>query len=180
MPALQEAPAQMSVSLYIDPEIERLRSRATTPSGDIGLGDITVEFDLGSALAGTIRNSPRQTFANVKDVATLACTDGTAVLFAASMPTPPYIQIHWRDQTPRVGGGTIAEFSVRIVPQRCRSGASLQSAVARGAGQSEHMQVAGNWPSDDDFQPGIDKALRDLQMNLAALFSDMAKSLAAP
>lgn len=177
---LRGAPAERSVSLYIDPEIERLRSSSTTPSGDIGLGDITVEFDLGSAMAGTIRTSARQAFAEVKDVAVRECAEGTAVLFAASLPAPPHIQIHWRGQTPRVGGGTNAELAVRITPQRCGAGASLQSAVARGEGRSERMRFAGNWPSEEDFQPGIDMALRDLQVNLTALFTDMAQSLAAP
>ncbi len=178
--ATQRAAAQVRVSVYIDPEIERLRLRATTPSGDIGLGDLTVDFEVGSALAGTIRNAARQAFANVNEVATLACTDATPVLLAATMAAPPYIQIHWRDQTPRVGGGTIAEFAVRIARLSCGSDAPLQSAVARGAGRSEHMQSFANWPSDDDFQPGIDLALRDLEMNLEALFFDMAKALAAP
>lgn len=178
--APREAQTQVPVSLYIDPAIERLHPSATTPSGDLGLGDITAEFDLGPALANTIRHSAGEVFARVKDVGALACAEGTAVLFAASLPTPPYIQIHWRGQTPRVGGGTIAEVSVRIALQPCDGSRSLQSAVARGAGRSERLQVAANWPSEDDFQPGIDMALRDLQMHLVRLFSDMAKALPAP
>lgn len=178
--AAHSPPARASVSLYIDPEIERLRSQVTTPSGDIGLGDITVEFDLGAALAGTIRGAARQTFATVHDVSGPACADGTAAVLAASLPAPPHMQIHWRGQTPRVGGGTIAEISVRITPQRCDGGAPLQSALARGTGRAERMQIVGNWPSEDDFQPGIDQALDDLQVNLVTLFADMAKSLAAP
>lgn len=174
------APTQRSISLYIDPAIEQLRVQSTTPSGDIGLGDITVEFDLGSAMAGTIRTSARQAFAEVRDVAARACADGTAVLFAASMPAPPHIQIHWRGETPRVGGGTNAQLAVRITPQRCDADAPLQSAVARGEGRSERMRFAGNWPSEEDFQPGIDAALRDLQANLTALFTDMAQSLVGP
>lgn len=176
---LQDGPSHMPVSLYLDPEIEHLQTRVTTPSGDIGLGDITVEFDLGSAVAGTIRNSARQAFANVKEVAALACAEQSAILFTASLPTPPYIQIHWRDETPRVGGGTVAELSVRITPRSC-DGTLLPSAVARGSGAAENLQTAGNWPTDDDFQPGIDMALHNLQMNLADLFVDLGKARAAP
>lgn len=173
-------PVQRAVSLYIDPEIERLRSSATTPSGDIGLGDITVEFDLGPAMAGTIRAAARQAFAEVRGVTARECAEGTAMLFAASLPTPPHIQIHWRGQTPRVGGGTNAELAVRITPQRCGAGAPLPSAVARGEGRAERMRLMGNWPSEEDFQPGIDMALRDLQANLTALFADMATASEAP
>jgi len=93
-------------------------------------------------------------------------------LLEASLPAAPYVQIDWRDESPRVGGGAVAEIIVRVIHRDC-AGREMARAVAYGDGRNENLQVAGNWPGEDDFRPGIERALDDLRLNLVDLFRDM-------
>jgi hypothetical protein len=165
------------VSLFIAPDVGQTRASATAPSGDVGLGDVRAEFELGPALRETIRTSAEVAFARVAVVETKTCAAETREMLDASLVSPPYVQIHWRNETPRVGGGTVAEFIVRVARRDC-SDREIARAVAYGFGSREHMQTGANWPSEDDFRPGIDGALEDLRSNLLQLFRDMGETIA--
>ena len=95
------------------------------------------------------------------------------LLLDVSLPAVPYVQVHWRDETPRVGGGTVAEFIVRVIQRDC-AGSEVSRAIAYGFGRDENMQVGANWPSEDDFSPGVGHALDNLCTNLTDLFRDVA------
>ncbi len=164
--------AASRVSLYLASGLDKVEVVSKSPSGDAGLGDITVKFDLGPGIAGAIRDAARMTFSSTELVATPTCADHTSALFEAALVTAPYVQVHWRDETPRVGGGSIAEIVVRVIRRDC-NGRELARAVAYGLGRNENMQVGGNWPSEDDFRPGVERALSDLESNMLALFADM-------
>ncbi len=145
---------------------------AKTPSGDVGLGEISVDFELGQALVETIQRSAQTVFPHVEIVDAQACAPNTGILLDASLATAPYVQIHWRDETPRVGGGTIVEFIVRMVLRDC-TGTEIARSVAYGFGREENLQTGANWPGEDNFRPGAERALENLKMNLTDLFRDI-------
>jgi len=160
------------VSLFIDPAIARTEVLAKTPSGDVGLGDLSVKFELGPALVDTIRGAAQATFPTAQVVEAPSCAPRTEALVEASLPAAPYVQVNWRDETPRVGGGTVAEIIVRVIDRDC-AGREMARAVAYGDGRNENLQIGANWPGEDDFRPGIERALDDLRFNLTELFRDM-------
>lgn len=164
------------VSLHLDPAMRSSRVVSRSPTGDVGLGDVTVDFDLGESLARTIESSAGAVFAAVEPVDAPVCGSGSNALLLVSLAAPPYAQVHWRDQTPRVGGGTIAEIIVRVVYQDC-SGGEVARAVAYGFGDEENMQSGANWPNEADFSLGIERALANLSLNLVDLFADIAAAL---
>ena len=58
-PAPPHDTRQLRLSLYLDPAIAAARIVSKAPTGDVGLGDVTVTFEIGAPLSETVTGAAR-------------------------------------------------------------------------------------------------------------------------
>jgi hypothetical protein len=168
---LSPAPRAASIALRIAPDIAA--TRATVPIGSEDPADYSVTFDLGAALVDTIATAAAEEFATVRRTDSQACpANGTPVITVA-LAAPPSLQTRWVEVQRGVGGGTAAEFALRLDAPPC-AGRPPRARVVTGFGAADSFSRLANRPGEEDFRLGVEAALTDLANQLRVAFRDLA------
>jgi len=172
------------LAIRFDPALDALQvegvRRMHDQDGPV-LSELAVDYEMGSAVTGTVLATLRARGENAVRVTTDACPPDARGLLSVGLARAPYVHLFWTPDPRGEFGGSTLEIALTITNRRC-SGERVwrRYVIGYGTGSDKaRLNISSPYPHEQQFEPAATNLLQDLAHNLGAVLDEVEASTAA-